>query len=41
MVVPENVVPEFKQLLIRYYEGTDVKSIKEFLKDQCFRTLKM
>ena len=39
MVVPENIVPEFKQLLIRYYEDKDVKSIKDFLKNQCFRTI--
>lgn len=38
MVVPENIVPEFKQLLIRYYEDIDVRAIKDFLKDQCYRT---
>jgi len=40
MVVPENTVPEFKQLLVRYYEDTDVQTIKDFLKNQCYRTLK-
>ena len=40
MVVPENIVPEFKQLLVRYYEDTDVKAIKDFLKNQCYRTFK-
>lgn len=39
MVVPESIVPEFKQLLIRYYEDADVKSIKDFLKHQCFRRI--
>ena len=38
MVVPENAVPEFKQLLVRYYEDTDSQAIKDFLKNQCFRT---
>lgn len=40
MVVPENTVPEFKKLLVRYYEGEDIMAIKEFLKDQCFQTFK-
>ena len=38
MVVPENAVAEFKQLLVRYYEDTDSQAIKDFLKNQCFRT---
>ena len=37
MVVPESIVPEFKQLLVQYYEGTD-DTIKAFLKDRCYRT---
>ena len=37
MVVPESSVPEFKQLLVQYYEGTD-DTIKAFLKDRCYRT---
>lgn len=40
MVVPENIVPEFKQLLVRYYEDIDTGSIKDFLKNQCYRTFK-
>ena len=39
MVVPENIVPEFKQLLVRYYEDKDVNSIKDFLRNQCYRTI--
>lgn len=39
MVVPENIVPEFKQLLVRYYEDIDVGAIKDFLKNQCYRTI--
>lgn len=40
MVVPESTVSEFKQLLVQYYEGTDVWAIKDFLKNRCFRTFK-
>lgn len=37
MVVPEGLVPEFKRLLVAYYEGTD-NAVKDFLRDKCFRT---
>ena len=40
MVVPESIVPEFKQLLVRYYEDVDAESIKDFLKNQCYRSFK-
>ena len=40
MVVPESIVPEFKQLLVQYYEGVDTQTIKDFLKNQCYRTFK-
>ena len=40
MVVPESIVPEFKQLLVNYYENTDVEGIKIFLKNQCYRTFR-
>lgn len=40
MVVPEGLVPEFKQLLVKYYEGTDPQTIKDFLKNQCYRHFK-
>lgn len=40
MVVPESIVPEFKQLLVKYYEDIDTESIKDFLKNQCYRALK-
>ena len=39
LVVPESIVPEFKELLVKYYEDTDTTSIKEFLKNRCFRSL--
>jgi len=37
LVVPESIVSEFKILLVAYYEGRDEKSIKEFLKEKCWR----
>ena len=39
MVVPENLVPEFKKLLVEYYEEINVASIKEFLKEKCLKKL--
>lgn len=40
MVVPENIVPEFKKLLVQYYENTNTEAIKVFLKDKCLKTIK-
>lgn len=40
LVVPFELVPEFKKLLIVYYEDSDTESIKKFLKDKCWRKLK-
>ena len=37
LVVPYELVPEFKKLLISYYEDYDNESIKKFLKDNCWR----
>lgn len=37
LVVPENMVPEFKTLLVAYYEGRNEDEIKGFLKDKCWR----
>ena len=37
LVVPESMVPEFKTLLIAYYEGRNEDEIKGFLKDKCWR----
>ena len=39
MVVPENFVPEFKKLLVKYYEGRDIEQIKTFLRDKCLKTI--
>lgn len=37
LVVPESIVSEFKTLLIAYYEGRDEDSIRDFLKEKCWR----
>ena len=30
-------VPEFKRLLVEYYEGADISIIGAFLKDKCWK----
>lgn len=37
LVIPEAEVPEFKRLLVRYYEGENVSVISEFLKIKCWK----
>ena len=37
LVVPFELVSEFKKLLIAYYEDSDTELIKVFLKDKCWR----
>ena len=39
LAVPFELVPEFKKLLIAYYEDNDTESIKLFLKEKCWRKL--
>ena len=38
LVIPEEHVPEFKQLLVRYYEGENIAVLRSFLKANCWRT---
>jgi prophage maintenance system killer protein len=38
LVIPEEYVPDFKKLLISYYEGEDIWKISDFLKMKCWRT---
>ena len=40
LVTPEANVPEFKKLLVRYYEDKDTGEIKEFLKLNCHKYFK-
>ncbi len=37
LVVPENIVAEFKLLLVAYYKDKDHGEIKQFLKEKCWR----
>ena len=38
LVIPEKEVPEFKKLLVAYYEGRDENIIKNFMKERCWKT---
>ena len=40
IVIPEDKVPEYKKLLISYYESDEAKEIKEFLFNECLTKLK-
>ena len=37
LVIPEKEVPEFKKLLISYYEGETIEVIRLFLKEKCWK----
>lgn len=37
LVIPEKDVPDFKKLLVRYYEGEDMRIISQFMKDKCWK----
>jgi len=37
LVIPEKNVPEFKKLLVAYYEGENPAKISKFMKDNCWR----
>ena len=39
LVIPEKEVPEFKRLLVRYYEGEDISIVASFLKERCWKTM--
>ena len=38
IVIPESYVPEFKRLLVAYYEDRDKGEIVEFMRSKCWRT---
>ena len=38
LIIPEKEVPEFKKLLVAYYEDTDSGDIMSFMKERCIRT---
>ena len=39
IVIPEKEVSEFKQLLVKYYEGEDISNITGFMKECCWKTI--
>ena len=39
LVIPEKEVPEFKNLLVKYYEGDDISIISDFMKNNCRKTM--
>lgn len=39
LVIPEKEVPEFKRLLVKYYEGEDISVIAGFMKARCWKTM--
>ena len=38
IIIPESYVPEFKRLLVAYYEDRDNDEIVEFMRSKCWRT---
>ena len=39
LVIPEKEVPEFKRLLVKYYEGEDITVIADFMKKYCWNKI--
>lgn len=39
LVIPEKEVPEFKRLLVKYYEGEDISVISRFMKERCWKKM--
>lgn len=39
LVIPEKFVPEFKKLLISYYEGNDNGEMLDFMKSKCWKKI--
>ena len=40
LVIPEKEVPEFKKLLVSYYEGENISIISNFIKKKCWKKMK-
>ena len=38
-MIPEKEVPDFKRLLVAYYEDRDRGEIKTFLKEKCWKRM--
>lgn len=39
LVIPEKEVPEFKRLLVKYYEDDDISYISRFMKEKCWKRM--
>ena len=39
LVIPEKEVPEFKRLLVKYYEGEDIAVTADFMKKYCWKKI--
>ena len=39
LLIPEKEVPEFKRLLVKYYEGEDITVIADFMKKYCWKKI--
>ena len=39
LVIPEKAVPEFKRLLVKYYEGENISVLAAFMKENCWKTM--
>lgn len=39
LVIPEKEVPEFKRLLVKYYDGEDITVIADFMKKYCWEKI--
>ena len=37
LVIPEKEVPEFKKLLVKFYEGEEISVICQFMKEKCWK----
>lgn len=40
LVIPEKEVPEFKKLLVKYYEGGNIALIAAFMRERCWRAMR-
>ncbi|MDO4553319.1 MAG: Fic family protein [Bacillota bacterium] len=41
LVIPEKDVPEFKKMLVEYYEGEERSAIADFMKQRCWKTMQV
>lgn len=37
LVIPEKEVPEFKRLLVKFYEGEQIETISDFMRERCWK----